>query len=38
LILDRRVALTGVHIPVDRQIYEPVLSALEPLGIRFTDS
>jgi saccharopine dehydrogenase-like NADP-dependent oxidoreductase len=35
LILDGRIGLTGVRIPVDPAIYEPVLAALEPLGIRF---
>ena len=38
LILDGRIALTGVRIPVDPEIYEPVLSALEPLGIAFRET
>jgi hypothetical protein len=33
LILDGRIKLTGVHIPVDPDVYEPVLAALRPLGI-----
>ncbi len=38
LILDGRVAATGVRIPVEREVYEPVLRALEPLGIGFRES
>jgi saccharopine dehydrogenase-like NADP-dependent oxidoreductase len=37
LILDRRVAATGVRIPVDPAIYGPVLDALEPMGIVFRE-
>ena len=37
LILDGRIAATGVRIPVDPEIYEPVLAALEPLGIVFRE-
>ncbi len=35
LILDGRIGATGVRIPVDPEIYEPVLEALTPLGIDF---
>jgi saccharopine dehydrogenase-like NADP-dependent oxidoreductase len=35
LILDGTIRATGVRIPVDAEIYEPVLAALEPRGIRF---
>ncbi len=38
LILDGRITLTGVRIPVDPEIYEPVLSALEPMGIAFRET
>lgn len=38
LILDGRIALTGVRVPVDPEIYEPVLDALEPMGIVFRES
>jgi saccharopine dehydrogenase-like NADP-dependent oxidoreductase len=38
LILDGRIALTGVRIPVDPEIYVPVLSALESLGIVFRET
>ena len=38
LILDGRIALTGVCVPVDPEIYEPVLSALEPMGIVFRET
>jgi saccharopine dehydrogenase-like NADP-dependent oxidoreductase len=35
LLLDGRITLTGVRVPVHREIYEPILDALEPMGIRF---
>jgi saccharopine dehydrogenase-like NADP-dependent oxidoreductase len=38
LILDGRIASTGVRIPVDPEIYEPVLDALEPMGIAFRET
>ena len=37
MILTGTVHLTGVHIPVRREIYEPVLAELSELGIRFTE-
>ncbi len=37
LILDGKINLTGVQIPVDPIIYEPVLSELKTLGIEFTE-
>jgi len=33
MILEGEIALTGVHIPVTPEIYEPVLEELEQLGI-----
>lgn len=36
LVLDGRIPLTGVHIPILPLIYEPVLQELEKQGIRFT--
>jgi len=38
LILDGRIAETGVRIPVDPEIYDPVLDALEPMGIAFRET
>jgi saccharopine dehydrogenase-like NADP-dependent oxidoreductase len=38
LILDGRIASTGVRIPVDPEIYEPVLEALAPMGIVFRET
>jgi saccharopine dehydrogenase-like NADP-dependent oxidoreductase len=38
LILDGRVASTGVRIPVDPEIYDPVLEALQPMGILFQET
>jgi saccharopine dehydrogenase-like NADP-dependent oxidoreductase len=35
LILEGKIRETGVRIPVDPEIYEPVLAALETVGIRF---
>ena len=37
LILQEEIRLTGVQIPVLPEIYEPVLSELERLGIRFEE-
>ena len=34
LILEGKITTTGVHIPVIKEIYEPVLEELENLGIR----
>jgi saccharopine dehydrogenase-like NADP-dependent oxidoreductase len=36
LVLDGRIPLTGVHIPILPLIYEPVLEELERQGVRFT--
>jgi saccharopine dehydrogenase-like NADP-dependent oxidoreductase len=35
LVLDGRISLTGVHIPILPLIYEPVMEELERQGIRF---
>jgi len=37
LILDKKVSLTGVHIPVHPAIYRPVLKELKELGISFKE-
>jgi len=37
LILQAKIDLTGVQIPIASQIYEPVLKELEELGIYFTE-
>ena len=37
LILDRRISLTGVRIPVHREIYAPVLDTLQGMGIVFEE-
>jgi saccharopine dehydrogenase-like NADP-dependent oxidoreductase len=36
-ILNRKINLTGLHIPVAKEIYEPVLKELEEFGIRFDE-
>jgi saccharopine dehydrogenase (NADP+, L-glutamate forming) len=37
LVLQGRIGLTGVHIPVVPELYEPVLSELETMGIVFRE-
>jgi saccharopine dehydrogenase-like NADP-dependent oxidoreductase len=37
LILDGKIRETGVHIPVIPSLYEPILSALESLNIKFRE-
>ena len=37
MILDKRITLTGVHIPVIPEIYNPLLNELEKLGVKFTE-
>jgi saccharopine dehydrogenase-like NADP-dependent oxidoreductase len=37
MILTGKIRLSGVHIPVIPEIYEPVLDELENLGIRMTE-
>jgi len=37
MILKNEINITGVHIPVVTQIYEPVLKELEGIGIKFID-
>ena len=38
LILEGKIGLTGVQVPVVPEIYEPVLAELETLGIRFVET
>ncbi len=37
MILEGKIKDTGVHIPVSKSIYEPVLNELETLGISMTE-
>jgi saccharopine dehydrogenase-like NADP-dependent oxidoreductase len=37
MVLTGQINLTGVHIPTDKKIYEPVLNELEEFGIRFNE-
>ena len=37
MILEKRINITGVHIPVLSSIYEPILKELEEIGIHFTE-
>ena len=38
LILNGELNMTGLHIPVSKEIYEPVLNELKKYGIVFTDT
>ena len=38
LILNGTIAVKGLHIPVAKEIYEPVLKELEAHGIVFNES
>ena len=38
MILTDQLHLKGVVLPVQKEVYEPILSELETLGIRFTES
>jgi saccharopine dehydrogenase-like NADP-dependent oxidoreductase len=38
LILQNKIKLTGLHIPVIAEIYEPVLEELDINGIRFQEA
>ncbi len=37
MILNNKIKLTGVHIPVTPEIYNPILDELEGIGIKFTE-
>jgi len=37
LILEDKIHLTGVHMPIHKEIYEPVLKELENCGIVFKE-
>jgi len=37
LILNGTIKLSGLHLPVIKEIYEPVLKELEELGIVFQE-
>ncbi len=38
LILDGKIKMTGLHIPTQKNIYEPVLAELEQHGVRFNET
>ena len=38
LILEQKVSLKGVRIPVHKELYVPILKSLEKEGIQFIDS
>jgi hypothetical protein len=37
IILNKQITLTGVHIPVIPEIYNPILDELEEIGIIFKE-
>lgn len=37
MILDSSINIKGVHIPIKKEIYEPILNELENLGIRMNE-
>jgi len=37
MILEGKITDTGVHIPVKKSIYTPVLAELTEMGISFSD-
>jgi saccharopine dehydrogenase (NADP+, L-glutamate forming) len=37
LILEKKITLTGVHIPVISEVYKPILQELKDLGISFKE-
>jgi saccharopine dehydrogenase-like NADP-dependent oxidoreductase len=37
LILEKKINLTGVHLPIMKEVYNPVLKELESHGIRFVE-
>src|SRR5205814_1423663 len=38
LILQDKIKITGLHIPIVPEIYEPVLNELEQYGIKFSET
>ena len=37
LLLTGKINLTGVHTPVIKELYEPILAELENYGLKFTE-
>jgi hypothetical protein len=37
MILEGKIKLSGVHIPVQSEIYNPVLGELESMGVKFLE-
>ena len=37
MILDGKIDITGVHIPIKKEIYEPILDELENLGLKMKE-
>ena len=37
MILEDKIKMTGVHVPVSPEIYNPILDELEEIGIKFSE-
>ena len=37
LILNKRITLNGIHIPIKKEIYNPILAELEDLGVKIVE-
>ncbi len=37
LIMEKKITLTGVHLPIMKEVYNPVLKKLEKYGIKFVE-
>ncbi len=37
MVLQGKIALTGVHLPIQKEIYNPILDELETFGVVFTE-
>ena len=37
LLVEDKISLTGVHIPIAKEVYQPILKQLAELGIKLTE-
>jgi hypothetical protein len=38
MLLNDQINLTGVHIPVEKEVYAPILNELQQFGILFKEN
>ena len=38
MVLEGKIKIRGVQIPIEQDIYDPVLAELEKMNIRFTET